>query len=73
MTAYQGKRIRVETLCRKSKALLTLLFVQEYEVFKGCHINLQGSWLNGANLKEARLAKADSDLGRTCNSLVLGF
>ena len=40
------------------QSLLTLLFVQEYEVFKGCHINLQGSWLNGANLKEARLAKA---------------
>ena len=37
------------------QSLLTLLFVQEYEVFKGCHINLQGSWLNGADLKEARL------------------
>ena len=40
------------------QSLLTLLFVQEYEVFKGCHINLQGSWLNGADLKEARLWKA---------------
>ena len=37
------------------QSLLTLLFVQEYEVFKGCRINLQGSWLNGANLKRARL------------------
>lgn len=37
------------------QSLLTLLFVQEHEVFKGCHINLQGSWLNGANLKRARL------------------
>ena len=40
------------------QSLLTLLFVQEYEVFKGCHINLQGSWLNGADLKEARLWRA---------------
>ena len=37
------------------QSLLTLLFVREHEVFKGCHINLQGSWLNGANLKRARL------------------
>ena len=40
------------------QSLLTLLFVQEHEVFKGCHINLQGSWLNGVNLAEARLKKA---------------
>ena len=40
------------------QSLLTLLFVQEYEAFRGCHINLQGSWLNGADLKEARLWKA---------------
>ena len=40
------------------QSLLTLLFVQEYEVFKGLHINLQESWLNGANLREARLCKA---------------
>lgn len=40
------------------QSLLTLLFVQEYDVFRGCHINLQGSWLNGADLKEARLWKA---------------
>ena len=40
------------------QSLLTLLFVQEHEVFKGCHINLQGSWLNGADLKEARLEGA---------------
>ena len=37
------------------QSLLTLLFVQEYKVFKGCHINLQGSWLNGAKLSRARL------------------
>ena len=40
------------------QSLLTLLFVQEYEIFKGCRINLQGSWLNGADLREARLWKA---------------
>ena len=40
------------------QSLLTLLFVQNHEVFKGLQINLQGSWLNGANLREARLAKA---------------
>ena len=40
------------------QSLLTLLFVQEHEVFKGCHINLQGSWLNGADLREVRLEDA---------------
>ena len=40
------------------QSLLTLLFVQKHKVFKGCHINLQGSWLNGVNLEEARLEKA---------------
>lgn len=40
------------------QSLLTLLFVQEHEVFKGRHINLQGSWLNGVNLAEACLKKA---------------
>ena len=39
------------------QSLLTLLFVQKHKVFKDCHIDLQGSWLNGADLKEARLAK----------------
>ena len=40
------------------QSLLTLLFVQDHEVFKGLQINLQGIWLNGANLRKARLAKA---------------
>ena len=40
------------------QSLLTLLFVQEHEVFKGRHTNLQGSWLNGADLKMSRLEKA---------------
>ena len=40
------------------QSLLTLLFVQEHEVFKDLQINLQGSWLNGANLGEARFGDA---------------
>ena len=40
------------------QSLLTLLFVEEYEVFKGCHINLQRSWLNGADLRDAHLEHA---------------
>ena len=40
------------------QSLLTLLFVQEHEIFKGCNINLQGSWLNGTKLNRARLEKA---------------
>ena len=40
------------------QSLLTLLFVQEHKVFRGLHINLQGSWLNGADLRKARLEKA---------------
>ena len=40
------------------QSLLTLLFVQEHDVFKGLRINLQGSWLNGADLQEARLRGA---------------
>ena len=41
------------------QSLLTLLFVQEHDVFKGLHINLQESWLNGANLIRAKLEKAN--------------
>ena len=40
------------------QSLLNLMFRQDHKVFKGLHINLQGSWLNGANLKNARLQKA---------------
>ena len=40
------------------QSLLTLLFVQEREVFKGLRINLQESWLNGTDLREACLWKA---------------
>lgn len=41
------------------QSLLTLLFVREHRVFTGRRISLQGSWLNGSDLKQARLAKAD--------------
>ena len=41
------------------QSLLTLLFVQEYHVFKGSNVNLRGSWLKGADLEEARLQGAD--------------
>ncbi len=40
------------------QSLLTLLFVQEYTVFRGLLTNLQGSWLNGANLSKAHLEGA---------------
>ena len=40
------------------QSLLTLLLVQEHKVFTGLHINLQGSWLNGSNLSQARLEGA---------------
>ena len=41
------------------QSLLTLLFVQNHTVFKGLHVNLQGSCLKGANLWGARLVGAD--------------
>ena len=41
------------------QSLLTLLFVQEHAVFRGCRIDLQGSWLNGAMLERARLQGAE--------------
>ena len=41
------------------QSLLTLLFVQRHEVFKGLPINLRGSWLNGAELLGARLRKVN--------------
>ena len=42
------------------QALLTLLFVERRrEIFENCYINLQGSWLNGANVDGAWLREAD--------------
>lgn len=57
----RGKDYQAEYKTKPSEeiqSLLTLLFVQEHNVFKGCSINLQGSYLNGANLFQARLKKA---------------
>ena len=56
-TEYRGKYKSKPS--EEVQSLLTLLFVQEHKVFEGCHINLQGSWLNGANLREARLRRAN--------------
>ena len=36
-----------------------LLFIENYDVFDGLRVNLEGSWLNGANLHQARLTKAN--------------
>ena len=44
------------------QSLLTLLFVQEHEVFKGYHIDLQGSWLNGA-ISRSAFGKSHSKRG----------
>ena len=50
---------------RKSKpseeiqSLLDMLFVQDHDIFKGLHINLRRSRLNGADLQGAHLEKAD--------------
>ena len=41
------------------QSLLTLLFVQEHEVFTGCRVDLQVSWLNRASLTSARLQGAN--------------
>ena len=43
------------------QSLLTLLFVQDHEVFKNLYINLHGTWLNGADLWRARLEGASLD------------
>ena len=40
------------------QSLLTLLFVQKHEAFKGLRIELQGSWLKRADLRKARLQGA---------------
>ena len=40
------------------QSLLTLLFVDHSEVFKDHSIELQGSWLNGADLLQAQMQRA---------------
>ena len=37
------------------QSMLTLLFVQAHTVFQGHRVNLEGAWLNGADLRDARL------------------
>ena len=37
------------------QSMLTLLFVQAHTVFRGYRVNLEGAWLNGADLCDARL------------------
>ena len=41
------------------QCMLTLFFAQKDNIFKGCPINLQGSYLKGANLSKARLQNAN--------------
>ena len=50
---YQGKHPWRPS--EEIQSLLTLLFVEEYSVFAGLQINLNESWLNGADLCKARL------------------
>ena len=54
------------------QSLLTLMFVQEHEVFKGCRINLQGSWLNRASLDRARLRGAILDATSLQGAILTG-
>ena len=41
------------------QSLLTLLFREEHDIFEGCSINLQGSYLHEAELSKARLQGAN--------------
>ena len=58
----RGKDYQTEYKTKPSEeiqSLLTLLFMEEHNVFEDCSINLQGSYLNGATLTQARLKKAN--------------
>ena len=58
----RGKNYQAEHKIKPSEeiqGLLTLLFMDEHNVFEDCSINLQGSYLNGATLNQARLKKAN--------------
>lgn len=50
--------------------LLTLIFVREPDVFHGCRIDLDESWLNGADLCQARLWNANLRGVRLINALL---
>ena len=51
------------------QSLLTLLFVEGYEVFIDLRRNLQGSWLNGADLSK-RICDGLISPKRTCKKLL---
>ena len=55
---YRKKHISTRP-SEEIQSLLTLLFVEKHEVFKGFRPNLQGSCLNLANLGRARLQNAN--------------
>ena len=52
------QKAHVSRSSEEIQSMLRLLFVQEHEVFKGLRIELQGSWLKGADLRKARLQGA---------------
>ena len=55
-TGYQEKHKSKPS--EEIQSLLTLLFVQEYELFENLNVDLRGSWLNGADLATAQLQGA---------------
>ena len=52
------------------QSLLTLLFVDEHSVFGALGIDLNGSWLNGADLRNARLRGAKFQRASLNNALL---
>ena len=54
------------------QSLLNLLFVQNHDVFGDFHVDLQGTWLKGANLQGARLDKADLTEAYLCGVALVG-
>ena len=57
---YKYKRAYGKKPSEEIQSLITLLFAQKHDlnVFENCPINLQGSYLNGADLKHAQLQGA---------------
>ena len=54
------------------RSLLFLLFGRPHVVFKGCSIDLQGSYLNGADLSRARLSGANLTRAKLLNAELTG-
>ena len=54
------------------QSLLTLLFVQQNDIFFGLRISLQDSFLNGADLRKARLWHADLRRSRLNKTIMDG-